>query len=75
MERVLFRAVERGRRAKRGQLAGFRRRDQGKFTHTLPLGKAMDDCFVAYGQNGEPLRIEQGYPIGCSSPAGKGRST
>jgi len=23
--------------------------DQGKFSHTLPLAKAMDDCFVAYG--------------------------
>jgi sulfane dehydrogenase subunit SoxC len=37
--------------------------DPGKFTHTLPLAKALDDCFVAYGQNGEPLRVEQGYPI------------
>jgi sulfane dehydrogenase subunit SoxC len=37
--------------------------DPGKFTHTVPLGKAMDDVMVAYGQNGEPLRVEQGYPI------------
>jgi sulfane dehydrogenase subunit SoxC len=37
--------------------------DPGKFTHTLPLAKALDDCFIAYGQNGEPLRVEQGYPI------------
>jgi len=37
--------------------------DPGKFSHTLPLGKALDDVFVAYGQNGEPLRVEQGYPI------------
>jgi sulfane dehydrogenase subunit SoxC len=37
--------------------------DPGKFSHTLPMGKAMDDVFVAYGQNGEPLRVEQGYPI------------
>ena len=37
--------------------------DAGKFSHTLPLAKAMDDVMVAYGQNGEPLRIEQGYPI------------
>jgi sulfane dehydrogenase subunit SoxC len=46
--------------------------DQGKFTHTLPLGKAMDDCFVAYGQNGEPLRIEQGYPIRLLVPGWEG---
>jgi sulfane dehydrogenase subunit SoxC len=37
--------------------------DAGKFSHTLPTAKAMEDCFVAYGQNGDPLRIEQGYPI------------
>jgi sulfane dehydrogenase subunit SoxC len=37
--------------------------DPGKFTHTVPLAKAMDDVMVAYGQNGEPVRVEQGYPI------------
>jgi sulfane dehydrogenase subunit SoxC len=37
--------------------------DAGKFSHTLPLAKAMEDVLVAYGQNGEPLRVEQGYPI------------
>src|SRR5262245_21393704 len=37
--------------------------DPGKFSHTVPLAKAMDDCIVAYGQNGEPVRVEQGYPI------------
>ena len=37
--------------------------DPGRFSHTLPLAKAMEDVLVAYGQNGEPLRVEQGYPI------------
>src|SRR6202171_4287791 len=37
--------------------------DPGKFTHTLPLAKAMDDVIVAYGQNGEPVRPEQGFPL------------
>jgi len=46
--------------------------DQGKFSHTLPLGKALDDCFVAYGQNGEPLRVEQGYPIRLLVPGWEG---
>jgi sulfane dehydrogenase subunit SoxC len=46
--------------------------DQGKFSHTLPLGKAMDDCFVAYGQNGDVLRIEQGYPIRMIVPGWEG---
>jgi sulfane dehydrogenase subunit SoxC len=37
--------------------------DAGKFSHTLPTAKAMEDCFVAYAQNGDPLRVEQGFPI------------
>ena len=46
--------------------------DQGKFTHTLPTAKALDDCFVAYGQNGENLRIEQGFPIRAIVPGWEG---
>src|SRR5215472_18796577 len=46
--------------------------DPGKFSHTLPLAKAMDDCFVAYGQNGEPVRVEQGYPIRMIVPGWEG---
>jgi sulfane dehydrogenase subunit SoxC len=46
--------------------------DPGKFSHTMPLAKAMDDCFVAYGQNGEPVRIEQGYPIRMIVPGWEG---
>jgi sulfane dehydrogenase subunit SoxC len=46
--------------------------DPGKFSHTLPTAKAMDDCFVAYGQNGEPLRREQGYPIRALVPGWEG---
>jgi sulfane dehydrogenase subunit SoxC len=46
--------------------------DAGKFSHTLPLGKALDDVFVAYGQNGEPLRPEQGYPLRMITPGWEG---
>ena len=46
--------------------------DPGKFSHTLPLAKAMDDVFVAYGQNGEPVRREQGYPIRMIVPGWEG---
>ena len=46
--------------------------DPGKFSRTLPLAKALDDVFVAYGQNGEPLRIEQGYPIRMIVPGWEG---
>jgi sulfane dehydrogenase subunit SoxC len=37
--------------------------DACNFSHTLPTAKALEDCFVAYGQNGDPLREEQGFPI------------
>jgi sulfane dehydrogenase subunit SoxC len=30
---------------------------------SLPIAKAMDDVLVAYGQNGEALRPENGYPL------------
>ncbi len=46
--------------------------DAGKFSHTLPLGKAMDDVIVAYGQNGDPLRAEQGYPLRLVVPGWEG---
>ena len=46
--------------------------DAGKFSHTMPLGKALDDAFVAYGQNGEPLRPEQGYPLRLIVPGWEG---
>jgi sulfane dehydrogenase subunit SoxC len=46
--------------------------DAGKFSHTLPTAKAMEDCFVAYGQNGDPLRVEQGYPIRALVPGWEG---
>ena len=46
--------------------------DAGKFTHTLPMAKAMDDVMVAYAQNGEPIRPEQGYPLRLLVPGWEG---
>jgi sulfane dehydrogenase subunit SoxC len=46
--------------------------DAGKWSHAIPLGKATDDCLVAYGQNGEPLRPEQGYPLRLVVPGWEG---
>jgi len=46
--------------------------DAGKFSHTLPMGKALDDVFVAYGQNGEPVRPEQGFPLRLIVPGWEG---
>jgi sulfane dehydrogenase subunit SoxC len=46
--------------------------EAGKWSHTIPLEKAMDDCIVAYDQNGEPLRPEQGYPLRLLVPGWEG---
>jgi len=37
--------------------------DASGMSRSLPIDLAMDDCFIAYAQNGEALRREQGYPI------------
>ena len=37
--------------------------DPPKHLKSIPIEKAMDDCLVAYGQNGEAVRPEQGYPL------------
>src|SRR5258708_34473970 len=34
--------------------------DASKHARSIPIRKAMDDANVAYGQNGEPLRPDQG---------------
>jgi sulfane dehydrogenase subunit SoxC len=46
--------------------------DPGKYTYTLPLAKAMDDVMVAYAQNGEPVRPEQGHPLRMVVPGWEG---
>src|SRR2546422_7112300 len=37
--------------------------DANKYTMSIPLAKATDDILVAYAQNGEPVRPQQGYPL------------
>ena len=39
---------------------------------SLPLAKAMDDVLVAYGQNGEALRPDNGYPLRLIVPGWEG---
>jgi sulfane dehydrogenase subunit SoxC len=46
--------------------------DAPKHTKSIPLEKAMDDILVAYGQNGERLRPEQGYPLRLLVPGWQG---
>jgi sulfane dehydrogenase subunit SoxC len=46
--------------------------DAAVMTRSIPLEKAMKDCFLAYGQNGEAIRPEQGYPLRLMVPGYEG---
>jgi len=46
--------------------------DAARMDRSLPLEKCLDDCIVAYGQNGEALRPEQGYPLRLVVPGWEG---
>ncbi len=39
---------------------------------SIPLGKATDDCLVCYGQNGEPVRPQHGFPLRFLVPGFEG---
>ncbi|MBF23621.1 sulfite dehydrogenase [Neopusillimonas maritima] len=46
--------------------------DAAVMTRSIPIEKAMADCFLAYGQNGEAIRPEQGYPLRLVVPGYEG---
>jgi sulfane dehydrogenase subunit SoxC len=46
--------------------------DASRNARSIPLEKAMDDVLVAYGQNGEAVRPEQGYPVRLLVPGWEG---
>ena len=46
--------------------------EAGKHQKSLPLAKALDDVLVAYGQNGEPVRPDQGFPLRLIVPGVQG---
>jgi len=48
--------------------------DAGKHTKSIPMEKAMDDVLVVYGQNGEAIRPQQGYPLRLLVPGWEGVS-
>jgi len=49
--------------------------DACKMQRSIPLEKAMNDILVAYGQNGEALRPEQGYPLRLLIPGWEGNAS
>ncbi len=42
--------------------------DRDLHSKSLPMVRALNDAFIAYGQNGEPLRPHQGFPIRLMVP-------
>jgi len=46
--------------------------DPCKMQRSLPIEKATEDVLVAWGQNGEALRPEQGYPLRLVVPGWEG---
>jgi sulfane dehydrogenase subunit SoxC len=48
--------------------------DAALLTRSIPVSKAYDDALIAYGQNGEAIRPEQGYPARLFLPGWEGNS-
>jgi sulfane dehydrogenase subunit SoxC len=46
--------------------------DAAAMTRSIPVEKALDDALLAYAQNGERLRPEQGYPLRLLLPGFEG---
>src|SRR5690242_5850453 len=46
--------------------------DAAAMTRSVPLQKCLEDAMVVYGQNGEALRPQQGYPIRLFLPGFEG---
>ncbi|MDP3720734.1 MAG: sulfite dehydrogenase [Acidobacteriota bacterium] len=49
--------------------------DAAVMTRSIPIEKAYDDALIAYGQNGEALRPEQGYPVRLFLPGVEGNAS
>lgn len=46
--------------------------DASRMARSIPVEKALDDALLVYGQNGEALRPEQGYPLRLILPGFEG---
>ena len=49
--------------------------DAAGMSRSIPLDKALDDTIIAWGQNGEALRPEQGYPLRMLNPGWEGNTS
>jgi sulfane dehydrogenase subunit SoxC len=68
---TLFREVGVSKEAKWFLAEG---RDAAVMSRSIPIEKAWDDALIAYAQNGEALRPEQGYPIRLLCPGWEGNT-
>jgi sulfane dehydrogenase subunit SoxC len=48
--------------------------DAALLARSIPIDKAYDDALIAYGQNGEAVRPEQGYPARLLLPGWEGNT-
>ncbi|MCA3369573.1 MAG: sulfite dehydrogenase [Roseomonas sp.] len=46
--------------------------DAAHLARSIPLSKALDDAIIAFGQNGEAVRPQQGYPVRLVLPGYEG---
>lgn len=49
--------------------------DGAAMGRSIPIEKALDDTIVAYAQNGEMIRPEQGYPLRLVNPGWEGNTS
>ncbi|MCU0621826.1 MAG: sulfite dehydrogenase, partial [Gemmatimonadales bacterium] len=48
--------------------------DAAVLSRSIPVAKAMDDALLVWGQNGEPLRVANGYPVRLLLPGWEGNA-
>jgi len=46
--------------------------EEVKGASSMPIAKALDDCILAYGMNGEPVRPQNGFPLRLMVPGFEG---
>jgi DMSO/TMAO reductase YedYZ molybdopterin-dependent catalytic subunit len=46
--------------------------EEVKGASSMPIAKAMEDCIVAYGMNGEAVRPQNGFPLRLMVPGFEG---
>jgi sulfane dehydrogenase subunit SoxC len=46
--------------------------EEVKGASSMPIAKAMDDCVIAYGMNGEAIRPQNGFPVRLLVPGFEG---